>query len=392
MLFNKFFSKKKQDQDEDENNQNSKKDKPKTSENDIRAKQAQAKELMSKHYIDKKSIHFPFDFDRWYENLKPFTFNSEVISISPDTARAMVNFYQYHYNHREDALKPEDIQILMNLEKEIEQSLSSLNKTGKGVFVRMSNRSPKDGSPLLENGETEASVYSQALVGVKDDPNQQMAVLCDVGMKILQCQRSDQVLNLLLTSERVFVDMYLALDCHDASKDDEWSTSIILREWEPQLQQDHEFRVFVYEDKVTAISQYNHWCAYDSLNQLPSSDREMIIDKLSTFSRKMHPFINQRNYILDLAIVGDDVKVIELNPFDDTTGACMFSWAQDKRILYGNDGSVAFKIRTEPLKNIDEIVQRMVNEAKVRSKEDIESCSHLLQRLSVKGGASTRPK
>lgn len=336
--------------------------------------------------VDKKAVHFPYDFDRWFARLKPFTFNSEVLAVSPELATAMIRFYQAHFKIR-NALTNDDIKLLLDLEDRIQRSIMVSNaetNSTNGVFVRMSNRSPKDGQPLLEKGKTVNSEYESALRGIPDtDPNRQMVAICDVQMKILQCKDAAAVMNLLLTSERVFLDLYLALDCHEASKEDEWSTSVILREWQPKLRQDFEFRLFVCNNKVTAISQYNHWCVYDSMH---SDDAQALPVKLRAFAEKVHPYIQQSSYVLDLAVLGDEIVVVELNPFDNTTGACMFDWRTDHDILHGmnNSDKPAFRVRHEVMPNLSSTVKNMLSES-VNDTNDsqVESCSNQLRALSL---------
>lgn len=340
----------------------------------------------AKQKIDKKAVHFPYDFDRWFARLKPFTFNSDVLAVSPELAGAMTRFYQAHFKIR-NALTNDDIRLLLDLEDRIKQSILAFNaatNSTSGVFVRMSNRSPKDGQPLLENGKTVGSEYETALHGIPDsDPNRQMVAICDAQMKILQCKDAAAVMNLLLTSERVFADLYLALDCHEASKEDEWSTSVILREWQPQLRQDFEFRLFVCNNKVTAISQYNHWCVYDSMH---SDDVHALPEKLRAFAEKVHPYIEQSSYVLDLAVLGDEIAVVELNPFDNTTGACMFDWKTDHDILHGvkDSDKPAFRVRHEVMPGLSTTVKNLIAEnVKETNDSQIESCSNELRALSL---------
>jgi hypothetical protein len=336
--------------------------------------------------LQKKSIHFPYDFDRWFARLKQFTFRSDVLPITPPTARAMVKFYQHYFNIKHD-LTREDVQLLKELEENIESSIRSINKQvggNNGVFVRMSNRSPKDGAVLLPKDKTIASIYETALKGIdEDDNNNKMVAICDVQMQLLRCTESKQVLNLLLTSERVYADLLLALDCQEASKNDEWSTSVILREWQPKLKQDFEFRVFVCNDKVTAISQYNHWCVYDSLHGKPNQELK---ERLHAYAMKVHPYVNQHEYVIDLAVVGNDILVVELNPFDSTTGACMFDWRADKEILHGSTDSKepAFRVRETIMPGLKSTVKSMLTQEEKEKREDVDSCAELLHSLSLK--------
>jgi hypothetical protein len=57
------------------------------------------------------------------------------------------------------------------------------------------------------------------------------------------------VLSLLLTSERVFTDLHDWLQYGEPEQ-------VVLREYEPELTVENEFRVFVYHNQITGITQY----------------------------------------------------------------------------------------------------------------------------------------
>ncbi|GGI92502.1 ATP-grasp domain-containing protein [Legionella impletisoli] len=313
------------------------------------------------YYRAKKSVHFPFDFDRWYPRLKEYTFPSTILPITPQTARAMVHFYQQKFLDREE-LTLEDIEQLQELERIL---LHAMEVYESGVFPRMSNRSPKDGLPLLEDSETLLSKYKTALES-SDDPNEKLIKLSELQMKSLHCQTPQQVMNLLLTSERIYTDLILALACLRDNPDDEWSTSIILREWQPTLREQNEFRLFVYQGKVTAISQYNHTCLYPSLtaNEHNQEVLNALNDRLTEFAKKAHPEIGMKDYILDLAVVDDQIRIVELNPFAESTGGCLFSWRADHDLLHGNLESLrpCLRVRMEKRPDIKDLVEVVVEE------------------------------
>jgi hypothetical protein len=65
-------------------------------------------------------------------------------------------------------------------------------------------------------------------------------------------------IQLLLSSERVFTDLQDWLRWGEPEQ-------IVLRSWLPTMTYDYEFRVFVFENRITAISQYDHYTFYDFL-------------------------------------------------------------------------------------------------------------------------------
>jgi hypothetical protein len=75
-----------------------------------------------------------------------------------------------------------------------------------------------------------------------------------------------QALNLILSSKRVYYDLIEVLDCQQVKEnkvDDindiklhDWNNNIIIRQWNDLLDPSIEFRYFVYQSNLTAISQY----------------------------------------------------------------------------------------------------------------------------------------
>lgn len=313
---------------------------------------------ISSKKLSKKAVHLPFDFDQWYDQLKAHTFKSSILTVDPDTANAMVHFYQTRFLEK-DSLTDHDIELLNTLKNQIAAEMTTLmQESSSGIFVRMSDRSPKDGTPLRLTGPSLLDTYRSIL---KNDAglnaNEQMVAMTDAQMKFLLCLDSDQVMNLLLSSERVYSDLLLALDCHAADPNDYWNTSVILREWQPALRQDMEFRVFVANGKVSAISQYNNYCQFDSLTSLSKEELQNLSDRIIDYVSHLHPIIDKNSYILDIAVINENIAVIELNPFDNTTGSCLYSWKTDHDLLHGlKDEKVVIKIRETPMENIQTLV------------------------------------
>lgn len=333
-----------------------------------------AQQEQIKRLRQKKMEHFPFDFDRWYPALQEHSFNSQLIPILPEAATAMVNYYQQRYNQKPVFTK-ENAKELDKLEKIIQECLDvkflskENNEKQGGVFVRMSNRSPKDGAPLYDTQARRSMTLHQVLEKSETDSNTQMKKASELQLRQLFCEHAGHVMNLLLSSERVFQDLLLALDCQKFDPQDKWSTSVVLREWQHNLTEDMEFRVFVYNDQVTAISQYNPYCVFDSLIS------EHYLDKLhkniSDFVKSVHAKINRSEYIIDLAILDNHISIVELNPFAPSTGPCLFDWKRDDDILKPKQPiTPVLKIRTEPYERASAIIQQLLAEEELALQEN----------------------
>lgn len=100
-----------------------------------------------------------------------------------------------------------------------------------------------------------------------------------------------------------------------------------------------EFRVFVYEGKITAISQQNLYKEnvhlHDNAIELVSKWCDLIC---SYFDTTIKPKLQLDSYCIDFAILHDGSPYfIEINPFgkEYSSGSALFHWIHDENILYG---------------------------------------------------------
>lgn len=130
-----------------------------------------------------------------------------------------------------------------------------------------------------------------------------------------------------------------------------FSRCLILRDFVEDLPVDHEFRCFVRNKKMTAISQYycyHHWPALmDKDHVLKCRGKQLCKSKLTNedviteFHDKIKEHIPMPDYVIDVVIYPDmSCHVIELNPFGAamSSGSALFHWLKDYNLLYGNIG------------------------------------------------------
>jgi len=153
----------------------------------------------------------------------------------------------------------------------------------------------------------------------------------------LRVRTGREAMCLLLSSERVFIDLVLALSSSTADAGDKWQTSLILRDWEEGLRHDWEFRCFVCEKRLTAISQYNHYCVFEDVKQAAESGSgESLRKEIRAFWRRVQNNVNPRSYVMDVCKLNNgEWKVIEVNPFAPTTGGALYCWRADGATLRG---------------------------------------------------------
>jgi hypothetical protein len=124
-----------------------------------------------------------------------------------------------------------------------------------GFFVRLNYRSPKDAS---HGGCSLTELYRNQLKQKEDlSGNSKLRCLFSALDKALRCSSAGQAVSLLGRSERVSKDLI----CHSelVGKVDLPPVVVCLRRWEDSMDGELEYRCFVREGQLRAISQYNHY-------------------------------------------------------------------------------------------------------------------------------------
>ena len=111
-----------------------------------------------------------------------------------------------------------------------------------------------------------------------------------------------------------------------------------------------EFRVFVYKNTITAISQQNLYESNEIL--LKTNDKINLIEKWIFLIKKYfnsnikNVITHLNNYVYDFAILDDDTPYfIEINPFgkEYSSGSSLFHWINDEKKLYNEEGLIFFR-------------------------------------------------
>lgn len=123
-----------------------------------------------------------------------------------------------------------------------------------------------------------------------------------------------------------------------------------------EIPQKYEFRIFVFQNKITAISQQNLYSLL--LNTEPnisSNTLELEIkEKLDIIVEYFYNTIMDKvdwinSYTIDIAIVDSQAYFIELNSFgkEYASGSALFHWLLDEQILYNkfetNENIIEFR-------------------------------------------------
>lgn len=129
---------------------------------------------------------------------------------------------------------------------------------------------------------------------------------------------------------------------------------IYLFKWNEKITEDglREFRVFVYNNNITCISQQNLYTA----NTLLQNNPELIkvyVDAIVEYHKKhIQNKLGYDSYSLDMSIIDElDVYFIEINCFgkEYAAGSALFHWIDDEEKMYSDGSTIYFRYTVEPI-------------------------------------------
>lgn len=110
-----------------------------------------------------------------------------------------------------------------------------------------------------------------ALADVLDmDANDKLVAMLQAGLEMLRYRSASGVFASILRSERVMQDMLLALDHKER-----FLEHLVVRPW-IDIDVDMEFRGFVCDNRLNAVSQYNHLAYFPRLLPMKHSLQRLI--------------------------------------------------------------------------------------------------------------------
>ena len=288
------------------------------------------------------------DMDVWYPMLKSITFPSYFIPIKYREAEAILNYYSSRNLGKLGLFTKEDTNILIELEKKIDHYFNTIDDLKNGAMFRFSGRSGKDmdyydNEQIFQAYQANLEKISKKLNKDKNDINSKYVSIVTL-MNRFRVFCGKDVLNVILTSERLFLDVKDWL-LHGGRE------QIILRKWNNDLCSDKEFRGFIQGNELKAICQDDRYGLFEET--IKNKDLyEKLINEF--FFKKLKPLMKIPNYIADFAIVNNECKLIEFSPFLRCTSACLFRWDNDyEEMLHGNG---KLTVRTEEYENLINIV------------------------------------
>jgi len=232
---------------------------------------------------------------------------------------------------------------------------------GGKAFVKLNTRSPKDVVYYEKNYEKKKILLLQELSKFNNylqDPlmqrNLDIISFIHASNQSLAVDFGVEALDLLFkNSTRVNGDIMRTLEYYTESVTDEngddfyfskegvdFPLKIVVRKWY-DIHPEQEFRAFVYNGNLTAISQYYHFCYFPNLVEKKDDIKEQIIN---FFELEVKNNLHVDTCIIDFAILSDKPYVIELNNFHQTTDSCLFSWHDETDLKLLMEGPVTIRV------------------------------------------------
>lgn len=151
--------------------------------------------------------------------------------------------------------------------------------------------------------------------------------------------------------EMVLQSMVTCIRGHQCFWDDDVECKLYLLKW-LDFDPEKEFRIFVYNNRITAMSIQNIYSVNEWLNGLTDTDIRCIVSDIHGFFNESvkDKMTYMSSYTMDLAILpGGEFYFIEPNSFgkEYSAGSALYHWIHDSDTLLSEAGSVEFRYTSE---------------------------------------------
>jgi len=207
-----------------------------------------------------------FRVENWYPFIKDYTFQTQILDLSLEEANALLKYREIYIMAKRLKLDEKEyidqstLNMIDNIKEKLEKCLISYRENGKGAFVRLSTRSPKDSA--LSSQKMKEMLKEIIQKSQEKDPQSINAIVEDA-IAYIQCsswalevKTGEEAVKLLMFSQRTYEDITrVKLELGEES----FKMHIIIREWESILPE-WEFRAFVFNKELTCVTQYYSMC------------------------------------------------------------------------------------------------------------------------------------
>jgi len=108
----------------------------------------------------------------------------------------------------------------------------------------------------------------------------------------------------------------------------------------------NELRGFIYKGNFTALTQYNNLAFFPEHIKEKVNIERKVKNFMENFIEIMKTTLE--SFVADIVLDNEGkVWIVEVNPFGELAGSCLFSWSKDRAILMGEE-PFQFRIVNKP--------------------------------------------
>lgn len=312
-----------------------------------------------------------FHVESWYPKLGSHTFRTEFVKLTREQGEALLARCRANRSGdaRQGAAKdPHLLTLLSELASAFDAVWSGPQRDdsgGRGCFIRLSTRSPKDAAlsrpemyPLfLAQREEVVKLYGPTIEMVLGKDGLDKLAFTRAAGRSLRVESAEEALDLMIASQRILEDLSESLLASSEGQGSPFDMSVVVRQW-VDLPSEWEFRCFVVDGSLTAISQYFAKTYVPAM----AKHKDAVLQALRAFFDETKGLLGDlQTYIVDYAVEWSDgavqkIWIVEINNPPPVAGTSMFSKKDpaDLDILWGR-APFEFRIVTslpdDPMKN-----------------------------------------
>lgn len=272
-------------------------------------------------------------FEKYYEQIEDFTFKSVIMPLTLEDIKTM-----YDANMEFETSKKTELDMT-NIAQKIDEGIDKIRKQTNSdceVFVRLSSRSPKDAIYHLEEFP---GLYKQKLQELEnqEDLFSKLHAFYKASTGVMSVSSGVKATELMRKSSRIQGDLKVCLDAGE-------TMNLVIREF-VQFPVKNELRGFVHNGVFTALTQYNNLAFFPDHLGTKNVVEQKVKELMEQFIRAMKDVL--KSFIVDIVLDNQGKAwVVEVNPFGELAGSCLFGWSKDREVLMG-DKPFEFRIVEE---------------------------------------------
>ena len=301
----------------------------------LRKEKAGPEEMIMKESEDYYRMMKETYFEAYYDQIEDFTFKSVILPMTLEDTQALMDAYTMYMDGTD---KEVDLSVV---DAKIDKGIALIREKAKKdckVFVRLSSRSPKDAIYHLESFPNLIREKLSSFANGGEDLYSKLHAFYMASTEIMAVSNGREATDLMRRSNRIQGDM------EEAVKNSE-PMNLIIREF-VHFPVKNELRGFVHKGVFTALTQYNNLAYFPEHKESKAEVEEKVKSFVKVFIKAMESVLD--SFVMDI-VVDDDGKVwvVEVNPFGEMAGSCLFEWSRDRAILMGRE-QFQFRIVDKP--------------------------------------------